>query len=222
MTTAREVKKLVTPLLARNDDLVLIGRAIVFRPVRHVMRGVYIDRTSSADLFYVALSIIVLFSGQDDFTMVRGGAIYPPQKGLWLLSDPGVSETLCKQIEDVALPRLRNIGDDFEYIRSRQSEDPSWLIRAGATYTLYRIAEGNLDAARDLIATSEFAAHVWLPHLKRLGLDEKLLALGNKLSHEDRLTLAGLLHEWEAYSVEKLKLGKIWERTPFPLETPPA
>ncbi|OZB03406.1 MAG: hypothetical protein B7X67_17115, partial [Rhizobiales bacterium 39-66-18] len=81
---------------------------------------------------------------------------------------------------------------------------------------------GNLDAARDLIATSEFASYVWLPHLKRLGLDEKLLALGNKLPHEDRLTLAGLLHEWEAYSVEKLKLGKIWERTPFPLETMPS
>jgi hypothetical protein len=154
--------------------------------------------------------------------MKRDGAIYPPQKGLWLLSDPGVSETLCKQIEDVALPRLRNLGSDFDYTRSLQEKDPYTLNRAAATYALYRIAEGNLDAARDLIATSEFASYVWLPHLKHLGLDEKLLALGNKLSLEDRLTLAGLLHEWEAYSVEKLKLGKIWERTPFPLETMPS
>ncbi|MFG1397605.1 hypothetical protein [Roseixanthobacter pseudopolyaromaticivorans] len=222
MTTAREVKKLVSPLLAKNDDLILIGRAIVFRPVKHVLRGVYIDRTSSADLFYVALSVISLFFRQDDFTMKRDGAIYPPHKKLWLISDPEVSETLCKQIEDVALPRLRALGSDLDYIRSRQEKDPYTLNRAAPTYALYRIAEGNLDAARDLIVTSEYASHFWLPHLKRLGLDEKLLTLGNKLPHADRLTLAGLLHEWEAYSVEKLKLGKIWERAPFPLETMPS
>lgn len=148
--------------------------------------------------------------------------VYPPRKGLWLLSDPEISKTVCDRIEEVALPKLRALGSDSEYIRSLQEEDPYTLNRAAASYALYRIAEGNLDAARDLIATSEFASYVWLPHLKRLGLDEKLLALGNKLSLEDRLTLAGLLHEWEAYSVEKLKLGKIWERTPFPLETLPS
>lgn len=30
--------------------------------------------------------------------------------------------------------------------------------------------------------------------------------------------MARLLHEWEAYTVEKLKIGQIYEPTPFPLE----
>ena len=30
--------------------------------------------------------------------------------------------------------------------------------------------------------------------------------------------MARLLHQWEAYTVEQLKIGHIYEPTPFPLE----
>ncbi|HQS08329.1 MAG TPA: hypothetical protein PLK13_05835 [Xanthobacteraceae bacterium] len=222
MTTAREIKKIVAPIIDRNPDLSLIGRVLIIKPVHHVLRGVVFNRTSDADCFEIVLSIMILFNRHDDFNLLMGGDIYPPRKGLWLMSNKNIADDVCAKIEQEALPRLRNIGSDFEYTRSWREGVSHGLNRAASGYALCRIAEGNLDAARDLIATSEFASYVWLPHLKRLGLDEKLLALGNKLPHEDRLTLAGLLHEWEAYSVEKLKLGKIWERTPFPLETMPS
>ncbi len=84
--------------------------------------------------------------------------------------------------------------------------------------SLLLIAMGELDQARDIIATEKQASDFWLPHLERLGLKEKLLDLGDRLGAEDRAKLAGLLHEWEAYTVEKLKLGGVWERTPFPLD----
>ncbi|MFG1426296.1 hypothetical protein [Roseixanthobacter glucoisosaccharinicivorans] len=222
MTTLREVKRLLSPLLDNNKNLALVGRVVVIRPITHILKGIVIDRTSMADCFQVWLSQMLLCGKYDYFTFNSDNPVYPPRGGLWLLSDPGISKTVCDRIEEVALPRLRALGSDLDYIRSQQEEDPYTLNRAAASYALFRIAEGNLDAARDLIATSEFASYVWLPHLKRLGLDEKLLALGNKLSREDRLILANFLHEREAYSVEKLKLGKIWERTPFPLETLPS
>ncbi|MFG1420794.1 hypothetical protein [Roseixanthobacter liquoris] len=222
MTTLREVKLLVSPLLEKNKDLALIGRVIVIKPVKHVLKGIFIDRTSMADCFDVGLSMMFLCFKYDYFTISLNNPVYPPRAGLWLLSDPGISKTVCDRIEEIALPKLQALGSDIDYIRSRRETNPSILQRTGAGYFLYRIAEGSLDEARDLIATSPFAAHMWLPHLKRLGLDEKLLALGNKLSCEDRLILANFLHEREAYSVEKLKLGKIWERTPFPLETLPS
>jgi hypothetical protein len=38
------------------------------------------------------------------------------------------------------------------------------------------------------------------------------------LLSEDRTTLANILHEWEAMTIETYKLEKVWERTPFPLE----
>lgn len=39
--------------------------------------------------------------------------------------------------------------------------------------------------------------------------------VANSIDHRE-------LHEWEAYTVDKLKLGDIWEKTPFPLELPSA
>jgi hypothetical protein len=38
------------------------------------------------------------------------------------------------------------------------------------------------------------------------------------LGANDRAGMARLLHQWEAYTVEKLKIGHIYEPTPFPLE----
>ncbi|MFG1426295.1 hypothetical protein [Roseixanthobacter glucoisosaccharinicivorans] len=221
MTTLREVKRLVSPLLEKNKDLALIGRVIVIKSVKHVLKGIFFNRTSMANCFEMWLSIMFLCGKYDHFTFKIENPIYPSRSGLWLLSDSGISKTVCDRIEEVALPKLQALGSDLDYIRSRREKNPSILQRTGAGYFLYRIAEGSLDEARDLITTSPFAARMWLPSLKNLGLDEKLLAHGNKLPHADRLILANFLHEREAYSVEKLKLGKIWERTPFPLETAP-
>jgi len=39
------------------------------------------------------------------------------------------------------------------------------------------------------------------------------------LASGDRVAMARLLHEWKAFTVDKLKLSDIWEPTPFPLET---
>jgi hypothetical protein len=39
MTTVRQVKKLLTPLAARHDDLELVGRWLYLKPVRHLLRG---------------------------------------------------------------------------------------------------------------------------------------------------------------------------------------
>ncbi|MEZ5849035.1 MAG: hypothetical protein R3D68_00100 [Hyphomicrobiaceae bacterium] len=50
MTTAAQVKRMAKPLLARHPDLALVGRMIVIRPVRHVLRAIYIDRTRSVNV----------------------------------------------------------------------------------------------------------------------------------------------------------------------------
>ena len=51
MTTISQVKKAVQPLLQRNHDLALVGRLVVLKPVHHILRGVYIDRSSIPDEF---------------------------------------------------------------------------------------------------------------------------------------------------------------------------
>ena len=46
----------------------------------------------------------------------------------------------------------------------------------------------------------------------------RLRELCAKLAEDDRAGLAGLLHEWEVYTVKNFKIEHLWEPTPFPLE----
>ncbi|MFG1461254.1 hypothetical protein V5F77_00010 [Xanthobacter sp. DSM 24535] len=221
MTNVKEVKQLLAPLLDRRHDLALIGRLVVIKPVRHFLRGVFVERTVYARACDPRWLVMKLYRRYDDISLSPAQHLFRKDKKPWLLDLPDTSEMLCDAVE-VQIQEMSSRGDDIDtYIDKSTPRSEAYLKYYGAAHALDDIALGDLDSARDLISTYESAAHVWLPHLKRLGLDEKLLALGNKLSLEDRVTLAGLLHEWEAYSVEKLKLGKIWERTPFPLETAP-
>jgi hypothetical protein len=49
-------------------------------------------------------------------------------------------------------------------------------------------------------------------------LGDRLKKRGSGRSRKDKLALVNILRNWEAYSVAKLKLAAIWERTPFPIE----
>jgi hypothetical protein len=51
MTTVAQVKQVVQPLLQSNPDLALVGRMIVVKPVHHLLRGVYLARSSDPDDF---------------------------------------------------------------------------------------------------------------------------------------------------------------------------
>jgi hypothetical protein len=45
MTTLAQVKRVVRPLLERNSDLALVGRLVVIKPVRHLIRGILIGQS---------------------------------------------------------------------------------------------------------------------------------------------------------------------------------
>ena len=45
-TRPADLKRYLKPLLKQRSDLVLIGRLLIIRPVRHIVRGVFFDRTS--------------------------------------------------------------------------------------------------------------------------------------------------------------------------------
>lgn len=44
-TRPADIKRYLKPLLDERDDLALIGRALLIRPVRHILRGAFLDRT---------------------------------------------------------------------------------------------------------------------------------------------------------------------------------
>ncbi len=82
-----------------------------------------------------------------------------------------------------------------------------------------QIALGRLDEARDILNDPRWADRSGVLFNREVeGLGDRLKTLGSDISRKDKLALVDILHRWEAYSVEKLKLTAIWERTPFPLE----
>src|SRR5262245_10243774 len=50
-TTPADIKRYLKPLLRQRSDLVLIGRRLLIRPVRHLLRGALFDRTSDKYCF---------------------------------------------------------------------------------------------------------------------------------------------------------------------------
>lgn len=50
-TRPADIKRYLKPILDQRDDLVLFGRRLVIRPVRHILRGVFFDRTGDRARF---------------------------------------------------------------------------------------------------------------------------------------------------------------------------
>jgi hypothetical protein len=231
VTTAAQIKKMVRPLLERHADLILVGRWIYLKPVHHFARAVLIDRTAYAEEFEPRWAVIHLFQAHASFTLDWGEFIANERsrrRGLWFMSDPQVELALIEGIEQQALPRLRAIKtlDDYvtyvsqHFFRHKLFD---WL----ECKVIVDVALGNLDSARS-ICNAKMPA--W--SVDRLDYDEaaraeyrRVVELCTYLASDDRAGLARLLHEWAAHTVRNLKIGHLWEPTPFPLEmkdgTPP-
>lgn len=152
MTTAREVRKLVAPLLARNPDLGLVGRLIVVKPVRHVLCGVDIDATSSANQYQPRWIMTPLLYKMDSLIYGVGERLFRSGKSeLWRLDDQEASDDLTFVIERDALPRLRSVKTLEDFLEAILPKDPRELKILWGTQFIISLALGNLDAASELL-----------------------------------------------------------------------
>jgi len=235
MTTLAQVKRTIKPLLDRNPDLALVGRWIIVKPVRHIVRGILIDRTSQADQFSPQWAVMHLFEPRHTIFLSWGSMRMPPhlfypEEGLWKWSLSQVENTLLTLLEQEALPKLRSIQTIqnliqmlIELNRSRFSPDAPPLPpfhRDTLTKIIFDVALGDLESGTSLCAKPILAWNsndgTWDESGKaRLCRAQQLCRL---LAADDRAGMAALLHEWEAQTVRNLKIEHLWERTPFPLE----
>ena len=71
-TRPADLKRYLKPLLKQRSDLVLIGRLLIIRPVRHIVRGVFFDRTSDKYQFKLWLILRLLVEpGERSFCEAR-------------------------------------------------------------------------------------------------------------------------------------------------------
>jgi hypothetical protein len=66
-TRPADIKRYLKPLLKQRSDLALMGRLLIMRPVRHLLRGVFFDRTSDKYRFQVVRYITPLFPVEGGF-----------------------------------------------------------------------------------------------------------------------------------------------------------
>lgn len=140
--------------------------------------------------------------------------------GLWWKIDEGVELSLIDAIETQALPPLRAMQtlDDFlAYIRGNPFGPH--LLEYPWSRIILDVALGDLDHAR---AISAKHLEQWSPDLAHdddgRATYARLGELCRRLTADDREGLVRLLHEWEAATVNNLKIENIWEPTPFPIE----
>jgi hypothetical protein len=220
MTTVAQVKQAAQPLLQRNSDLALVGRLVVIRPVHHILRGIYIDRMSDPLIFRPIWAVVFLFEPRQSFSFNWGERVYPCS-GLWKLGDPTMPNTMAEAIEQQALPLLRPIQsiDDFAGFTTKERFPYTPLNFYELRKVFVDVARGDLDAARSIceFLITDRGKRKHLPRMQE-EYDRITKILWPLVAANDRPGLARLLHEFEAGSAKDMKLDKIWEPTPFPIE----
>ncbi|HET7805909.1 MAG TPA: hypothetical protein VFL53_16855 [Pseudolabrys sp.] len=222
MTTVAQVKQVVRPLLQQNSDLALVGRLVVVKPVHHILRGIYIDRSSDPLLFMPTWAVIFLFEPCQGFSYNWGRRLYRPLPGpgAWDISNPTTSAAMSEEIQRV-LPLLRPIQtiDDFVGFTSEHRFRDTYLDLYEHRKIFVDVARGDIEAARTICAyfATDRARRRYLPFMQE-EYDRITKTLCPLVAANDRPGLAQLLHDFEAGSAKGLKLNKLWEPTPFPIE----
>ncbi|MFM9939069.1 MAG: hypothetical protein ACKVP7_06200 [Hyphomicrobiaceae bacterium] len=212
MTTARQVKQLVSPMLTRNRDLILHGRFIIITPVHHIVVGFIVDRTRDAAVFRPATFVNHLIDeNTTSIGLSLGQEIYPHRKELWSIDDAQAPDSLASQLEPVILPHLRTLTSFETYIAYARGHPFATFLRWPLRRIIVDVAMGELDAARvisrDVVAGLSAATYGRdaddKEHLR------KIKELCRRLDADDRAGMAALLHGWEAISVRNLKLEHV-------------
>lgn len=246
MTTLTEIKKWTRPLLAADPNLVLIGRSLFLKPVRHVLRGVLIDRTSSAEWSRVHYALIPLF----DYPQEQTGFRWSNQLNLGRNTEPGFAEEVVRTIHGViaeVMSEVETIGDfvtqigrpGFPSFRRLGDHD---LATFPQEHCVVLAAMGRMDQAsailaavtsheadyRDVLfkAEAERAKHARSAKAKsgiewasaELRVVGQLLELKKVVDRDDRAGVGRLLRQWERQNARLWGVEHLWEPTPFPVE----
>lgn len=221
MVTASQVKSYLRPLIEANDDLALVGRLLLVKPVRHVLRGVIVDRRSTAERAAPIWFLDHTFGPHPDYHISWGEELRSRRFKAWRTTEPEFAGSLVEEIESVALPVLRSVKtlEDFtrEVLKTRcghlWSKDPQGK-------SLIDVAMGDVESAKrlcrdDICSISDPGVREAPKTKDRAAGAKTLCAL---LENDDIEGLVRTLHEWEARNVKHLKLEAYWEPSPFPIE----
>ncbi|GLS30521.1 hypothetical protein SAMN04488498_103166 [Mesorhizobium albiziae] len=217
------IKKHLMPLLAGHPDIAVVGRWIMMKPIRHVLRGIVILSREHDNYFAPEWAVTHFCEPVGFFPLNWGDIIHRETPGLFYWNDPEAPAQFVKQIERDILPLFRSIetlDDMVAYLRTKPIPHRDFEIDELRGVSLHA-ARGDLAAARAKLDDLRNRRSLWcIPGFAEKEVSSVVDALGPLLDAGDRAGIARQLAEWEAMRIAKLPKGmaKIWEPTPFPVE----
>ncbi len=228
MTTVRQVKGLLAPLLERNPDLVAVGRNRVWlRPVGHIGRSVFVDRTSDPNCCFVSWHVTEFFMPQTPswFSLGRCGdriirsMRFSGGQG-WFWSDPTIYQDFIDRVEAEALTPFRSLDTTRKCLEFKRSHPQrsgylnlEWHVAAS-------IALGEIEAAQEIWSRMRrrYIEEEPSASLSEQQTYRRFRELDRPLRAGDREALCALLAQWEAENIVGTPLEPYWRRSAFPLE----
>jgi hypothetical protein len=204
-TRPADIKRYLKPLLQQRRDLVLLGRLLIIRPVRHLLRGVFFDRTSDKYQFQVLRYIKPLAPVDEGFGYRK--EIHP---GTWRVWQPYFNDLLFDSLAEDIFAYVGKIAtlDDFA------SELDVTYLDGQSRFQFTRVAAfvlaGERNRATALVdGLAEPSDNAYWKHL---------VAKQRAFLERDIASVCKEFHSKEAEAAKYLKLGDVWEPTPFPAE----
>lgn len=201
-TRPSDIRRYLKPLLRQRSDLLLRGRLLIIRPVRHVLRGAFFDRTSDKHQFRIWRYIKPLYQGPHG--LGHGSSIYPSK--VWEPHfEHELLDSLAHDIFDHVgrLTTLTDVVDDLARTDESQTERVVALVLTGERE---RAADYVTEMERKRVDNS--AWEHWAKG-QRSFLARDIGAVCEEYRSK------------EAQTADALKLGDAWIPSPFPAELPP-
>ena len=203
-TRPADIRHYLKPLLEQRDDLALVGRMLIIRPVRHLLRGAFFDRTSDRYELRIWRYIVPLYEADPD-TLGYGDDIHPQAYDVW---QPHFLPLLMDILAEHVFAQLGKISGLSDFTAQQSGKRRSF--EAGLTSLFLG---GGSEQADEYLARLS-------PHARR---DEDVQRIFHRLrerfSHEPERTIADF-HAKEAAAVKALKLEHVWDPAPFAVEVP--
>lgn len=247
MTTAVEIRKWTRAITSNRDDVVLRGRDLFVRPIRHVIRGVAFpgswDKALPRPHWFVSIT----------FTPPTGvfGGKWRGDLPIGRSTDRGFAEALnglLHQAVDKELAPLDSLEAFFN--AATTGERPALVLGAWERlqdfpdyHAPVLAALGRLEEAADVAAgfvdkqeprwravRAEGERQIAGYRQRGIGRDavdfadhqlsllSDLKELANLSAEKNKAGVAALLHDWQQQKMKRWNLEGLWEQTPFPVE----
>ena len=214
MTTIKDVRNLLRPLLERRPELVLIGRFVFIKPVYHLLRGVYVGGSGFNPKSFRARRTIQLLVPDGGH---RGAGDRLREKledgtstAYWDITRPESMTQLVETVDEIltAFTGITTLEDYYDYVRGIGGFWPeTYAIKE--CEVLMPVLEGDFELAINILKNYPDVLY---------DLNQREPSFHQALLAGDRAEVVRILHEWEEATVMRCRIEKIWQRTPFPLE----